>query len=305
MKALIFILIIFSVSFTEARGVQNNTFNYLLVKTDTVKRPAVAEWIKLKKDIPIGKYFKFLDSLMARYDTILDYPLTEHLLVRANPRIIDTLANTDYYRMIAKDSFVYDQRDLVVLRKNDSIQIPSYMLAMMILEDFKNTLVDINLPEYQLRIYQDSLLLFSFPIRIGQNRKRYLAFGNRVTDLKTKTGSGFIVRHERNPDFYNPVTAKQFYLTKRDDNRVTVMPQIPWIETEINGIRNGQMIHPTTNPETLEKAYSNGCIGTREADAWYIYYYAPLGTAVNIRYVLEIKNESGEIEILEDVYAKK
>ena len=52
--------------------------------------------------------------------------------------------------------------------------------------------------------------------------------------------------------------------------KVTKLPQIPFIETEINGIRNGQLIHPTTNPETLNKAYSNGCIGTKEADAWVI-----------------------------------
>jgi L,D-transpeptidase ErfK/SrfK len=174
-----------------------------------------------------------------------------------------------------------------------------------ILKDFKHTTLDINLPEFRLRIYRDSTLVYSFPIRIGQNRKRYLAFGNRVTDLRTKTGTGFIVRHERNPDFYNPVTGKRFYVTKRDDQKVTLMPQIPWIETEINGIRNGQMIHPTTNPETLERAYSNGCIGTRESDAWYIYYYAAVGTAIHIRYDLELKNEKGDTEILDDIYDLK
>ncbi len=57
---------------------------------------------------------------------------------------------------------------------------------------------------------------------------------------------------------------KQFFTTKRDDEKRTFMPLIPWIETEINGIRNGQMIHPTTNPKTLGKAYSNGCIRVRE-----------------------------------------
>ena len=80
------------------------------------------------------------------------------------------------------------------------------------------------------------------------------------------------------------------------------MPVIPWIETEINGIRNGQMIHPTTNPETLGKAYSNGCIGVSESDAWIIYYHAPLNTALQIRYDLIILDEKGEKRELEDIY---
>ena len=80
------------------------------------------------------------------------------------------------------------------------------------------------------------------------------------------------------------------------------MPQIPWIETEINGIRNGQMIHPTTNPKSLGKAYSNGCIGTKEADAWVIYYHAPLGTKVKIRYDLETYEEGMVISVLKDIY---
>lgn len=80
------------------------------------------------------------------------------------------------------------------------------------------------------------------------------------------------------------------------------MPQIPWIETEINGIRNGQMIHPTTYPRTLGKATSNGCIGARESDAWVINYYAPLETAIAIRYDLEITKANGNKVKLKDIY---
>jgi len=80
------------------------------------------------------------------------------------------------------------------------------------------------------------------------------------------------------------------------------LPQIPFLETEINGMRNGQLIHPTTNPITLEKAYSNGCIGTKEADAWVIYYYAPVGTKIAIRYDLNIKDSMGKKIVLKDIY---
>jgi L,D-transpeptidase ErfK/SrfK len=243
-----------------------------------------------------------MDSVTVAYDSLVSYPLTEHLLVHANPWIIDTLANTDYYRMIQRDSFVYDQGDCVVLREGDSLKIPDSGSASDILKKFQNTYIDINIPEFSLRIYRDSTELFSFPIRVGQNRKRYLAMGDRVTDLRTKTGSGTIVRHAKDPDFYNPTTGKQFHLTKRDDDKTTLMPQIPWIETEINGVRNGQMIHPTTNPETLGKAYSNGCIGTKEADAWVIYYYAPIGTKIHIRYELKTKAVDGSEIELKDIY---
>jgi L,D-transpeptidase ErfK/SrfK len=94
-------------------------------------------------------------------------------------------------------------------------------------------------------------------------------------------------------------------VTKRDDNRVTKLPQIPFIETEINGIRNGQLIHPTTNAATLGKVYSNGCIGTNEADAWVIYYYAPIETKIKIRYDLNVVDASGDSIVLKDIYNKK
>ncbi|MBC8766741.1 L,D-transpeptidase [Arenibacter sp. BSSL-BM3] len=254
------------------------------------------------RDITVGHYFKFMDSLANKNDSLVPYTLSEHTLVRANPWIMDTLANTDYYRQMARGSFVYDQRKMIVLKANDSLLIPDADAGQNLIRNIENTWIDVNIPEYKLRIYQDSLLLYTFPIRVGQHRKRYLAMGDRVTDLRTKTGKGKIVRLERNPNFYNPVTGKRFYVTKRDDKKTTIMPIIPWIETEINGIRNGQMIHPTTNPVSLGKAYSNGCIGVTEADAWIIYYHAPLNTPIQIRYDLTILDDNGEKQELEDIY---
>jgi len=137
---------------------------------------------------------------------------------------------------------------------------------------------------------------------VGRNEKKYLKMGDRITDLKTKKGKGKIVAHVKDPDYYNPVNGHQYYVTRRDDLKVTKLPQIPWIETEINGIRYGQLIHPTTNPKTLKKAYSNGCIGTSESDAWIIYYNAPIGTNINIRYDLNVVNHNGENIVLKDIY---
>ena len=73
----------------------------------------------------------------------------------------------------------------------------------------------------------------------------------------------------------------------------------------VDGQRLGDLIHPTTNPKTLSKAYSNGCVGLKEADAWYVYYYAPLGTRVVFRYELRPVREEGDTLTLRDIYRGK
>lgn len=257
------------------------------------------------KPVTIENYFEFLDSIVTTYHALTSYKLTEHLLVRANPWIIENLKNTDYYILKAKDSFVYNQKKMIVFRKGDLIVFPDSIKANEILKAFEKTYIDINIPEYKLRIIEDSTELYKFPIRVGRPEWKYLKMADRITDLKTKTGSGYIINHVRNPDYYNPVNGRQYFVTRRDDNKITALPQIPFLETEINGIRNGQLIHPTTNPITLEKAYSNGCIGTKETDAWVIYYYAPIGTKITIRYDLNIKDSLGEKRVLKDIYNYK
>ncbi len=252
--------------------------------------------------IRIERYFSFMDSLVDALRPITHYPVSEHVLIAYNSWILDTLVNTDYYRMMKKDSFVYDQRKMIVLKPKDSIFIPDSTEAHSIIKSFGNTRIDINLPEYKLRIYEDSMLLSTYPIRIGQNKTKYLKMGDRLTDLKTKQGKGRIIGFRKNPDFYNPKTGKRFFVTRRDDGETTLMPQIPWIVTEIGGLKNGQLIHPTTNPKTLGKAYSNGCIGVKESDAWLIYYQCPIGTEINIRYDLKIVDESGTEILLKDIY---
>lgn len=260
------------------------------------------EWVRVTKDVRIAGYFQYVDSLVDAWVNRVPYPLSEHLLVQANPWIIEKLANTDYYRMMARDTFVYDQRRIRLLKKGDSLLIPGAEKASRILQNQHLTFLDVNIPEFTLRIYQDSLLLNTFPVRVGQNRSRFLKTAGRITDLRTKTGQGIIVAHNRFPDFYNPVDGKRFYLTKRDDGKTTVMPQIPWMDTSINGLRHGQMIHPTTNPETLGRAYSNGCIGLGEAASWIVYYHAPVGTRIRIRYDLRITDSTGKEQRLPDIY---
>lgn len=284
-----------------------NYQNNQIVLLDNSKNTSLTNVFQLKtivveKAITIENYFQFIDSIVEKYNSITSYELNEHLLVRANPWIIDTLKNTDYYIRKDKGQFVENQKKIVVLHKGDSIYLPDLAIVTRINKSFQNTIIDINIPEYKLRIYEDSTMLYEFLVRVGRDEKKYLKMAGRILDLKTKTGLGKIVRHIRNPDYYNPVNGKRYFVTRRDDNEITKLPQIPFLETEINGVRNGQLIHPTTNPVTLGRSYSNGCIGTDEADAWVIYYYAPMNTKINIRYDLNVYNENEEEIILNDIY---
>ncbi|MCB0548628.1 MAG: L,D-transpeptidase [Phaeodactylibacter sp.] len=263
---------------------------------------APARVLILERNVKIRDYFAFLDSIVACEDTLVPYPLTEHLLVRANPWIIDSLANTDYYRMMERDSFVYDQESLVILRRGDTLLLPGPEKAGELLERMAATLVDVNIPEFRLRVIEAGDTLYTFPVRVGRNQRKYLALAGTAVDLRTRPGKGKIVRASRYPLFLDPSTGQRFTHTRRDDGRTTLMPLIPWIEPELDGHRYGQLIHPTTNPKTLNKAYSNGCIGIKEADAWYVYYYAPVGTSVHVHYNLTIWGEDGEKITLKDIY---
>lgn len=284
------------------------------VKQDTVFTDTVSEKKEVKKqlytsaftkDIKVKEYFKTVDSIVDFYCQTIGYTLTEHILINANPRIIDTLASFDYYLKMKDSIFVYDQKELVVLHKGDSLLIPDSAQTKAIEAKLKSVVIDVNIPEYKLRIIEGLDTLYSFPVRVGANKEKYLETAGRIVNLKTKLGKGEMVRLERNPWYVNPATGKRYYGTNRDDKRYTMMPLIPWMEPSINGIRHGDLIHPTTNPETLGKAYSHGCIGLNESDAWRVYYSAPLGTTVVFRYDLKVRGENGDTILLEDIYGKK
>jgi len=81
-----------------------------LIKSNTFLFHDFSDTLIVSNNVVVENYFQFIDSIVKRYDYLTSYKLTEHLLVRANPWIIDTFRNTDYYRMMALDSFVYNQK---------------------------------------------------------------------------------------------------------------------------------------------------------------------------------------------------
>lgn len=260
------------------------------------------ETIRVNKDIPIKHYFKWMDSVVFGLNATHNYATNEYILVHNNHWILDTLSKTDYYYLKEKGIFNEDSQYLLALRKNQVLIVPDSLQTERIKSQLDNTYLDLNIPEFKMRIIQNGQALYKFPVRVGQNSTRFLAMANREVDLRTKPGVGTIIRVNKQPAFINPKDNHRYHSTRRDDGMVTKLPAIPWIEPAINGVSLGQLIHPTTNLETLEKAYSNGCVGLRESDAWIVYYYAPVGTKVVFRYDLKGKDEAGNTVEFNNIY---
>lgn len=268
----------------------------------SVKGDSMPLFVEINRDIRIKDYFQFIDSLAKSISKNSKLNVSEYLIVHANPWILDSLKNSDYYVLKGRGTFQYDQREHVILRRGDRLVIPSTNSIADIDNKLGSTILDVNIPEYKLRIIRSNDTILTCKVRVGKAMIKYLGVVGHDVNLQTPVGIGEIIRIERNPDYINPDDGKRYDSTARDDGRYTKMPIIPWIEPSINGIRYGDMIHATTNPGTLGKAYSHGCIGTTESDAWTIYYNSPIGTKVIFRYDLLVKDKKGNRVKLEDVY---
>ena len=79
-------------SCTHTQLVENKT----IAQRDTVVQPILyADMVIVSYNVEVGKYFHFTDSLVKTYTPSVNYPLTEHLLMRANSWVIDSLVETD------------------------------------------------------------------------------------------------------------------------------------------------------------------------------------------------------------------
>jgi hypothetical protein len=249
-----------------------------------------------------GSYLDFMDSLGRTLTDSLQYRCDEYVLVHTNPWLLDSLRRQDYYIRKEAGEFVIDQKQLVVFRPGDSLRIPTKEQSEAIVNWLSRLCVDVNIPEYTLRIYEGSRVLHECPVRVGKNERKFLSLAGHEVSLRTPVGEGTIVRIARDPWYINPVDGHRYHSTRRDDGRYTALPRIPFLEPEINHRRSGALIHPTTNRSTLGKAISNGCVGLSEADAWTVYYHSPLGTCVRFRYDLMVRDSLGQQVRLGDVY---
>lgn len=273
-----------------------------VVEVSKEEKPIVPIEITINEDVPIHSYFKWMDSIVANHNQTHNYAIDEYLIVHHNKWIIDTLANTDYYYLMDKGIFNEDSQALIALKKDQVLIIPDSLETQNLTEQLNNTYLELNIPEFRLRIIQDEKEIYKFPVRVGKVGKRYMAMAKGNVDMRTKTGIGEIIRVNKEPTFANPVTNSKYKKTVRDDGKVTALPAIPWLEPAINGVRVGQLIHPTTNLGTLGRASSNGCIGLRESHSWIVYYHAPLGTKIVSKYELHGTDDEGEAVKFKDIY---
>lgn len=259
----------------------------------------------LPKAVNHKNYLDFMDELVQEINGIWKDYLDEYDLVQYNPWLMEQLAATDYYRLREQGTLIRNLDTIRIFAEGDTLFIPGREQLNRLDTLRKYTRLEVNIPEFALRILRQDSILFEFPVRVGRNQARFLAMANQEVDMKTRTGEGHIVRVNKEPLFINPLDNHRYEQTVRDDGVVTTLPHVPWLIPEVNGIEHGQLIHPTTNPETLGKAVSNGCIGTRESDAWYIYYHAPPGTPIKIQYLLERITPEGDTLQFKDIYNRK
>ena len=271
--------------------------------TPTISKPVIIQkFHPINEVVTAGEYFDFIDDLVPHLDSTNIQDLDEYVVMRANPWLIDRLANTDYYVTAATGEFVEDPKAIEILQPGEKLLIPNAEQVKEIRERMAATVIDVNIPEFKLWIKEGDAIVHEAEVRVGKNTQRFLAMAGRDVDLRTHPGVGTITRIARDPAYINPRNNKRYSVTRRDDGKVTKMPRIPWLEPTIDGRRLGQLIHPTTNVGTLGKAYSNGCVGTSEATGWYLYFHAPLGTKVLFRYDLEVIEEQGDTIRLKDIY---
>lgn len=264
----------------------------------------VSHFVEVSEDVAVDHYFETMDSLCSAIDSAFGIQLSEYELVYANRWILDTLISFDYYTAKEQGRIIDDQKKCIALRAGDELRVPNPFELDSIRAKLNSVLIDVNIPEFTLRIWQHDSLIHACPVRVGKNQRKFLALARHEVNLRTPIGEGNIVRIERNPLYINPVDGHRYKTTRRDDGRYTQLPRIPFLEPEINGIRSGALMHPTTNRSTLGKAVSNGCVGLSEADAWMVYYHAPLGTRVRFRYELEVADSTGQHRTLDDIYQK-
>lgn len=142
--------------------------------------------------------------------------------------------------------------------------------------------IDINIPEYKLRLYKDGVLVSTYPIAVGKSITPSI-----LGDFKIAT----IVK---NPTWY-----------PQGKDPVPPGPDNPlgpwWLGLDYPGYG----IHGNNAPDSIGKAQSKGCIRMRNADVEYLASKVQKGTPVRLRYEPLIASFEGDIfkvAVYEDLY---
>jgi hypothetical protein len=150
-------------------------------------------------------------------------------------------------------------------------------------EDGKDYEIYVNIPSFTLRLISGGVCEKKYKIRVGKPAtKTITGIGSITRKFQTSyfryasgPQQGEIIRYSNIRNTYNGKIVKRIKIP---------YDKIRGLELEINGEVTGQIIHATTNPETLGHACSSGCVGMSIEDMLDLYGRVKPGTKVLIEY---------------------
>ncbi len=161
----------------------------------------------------------------------------------------------------------------------------------------------INIPSFTLKLISGGECEKKYKIRVGKLASKTITGVGSVTK-KFKTSyfryssgeqKGEIIRYSNIRNSFNGKIVKRIKIP---------YDKIKGLELEINGVVTGQIIHATTNPETIGHACSSGCVGLCIEDMLDLYDKVKVGTKILIEYNL-VEYHDGCFYFYPDIYNYK
>lgn len=158
----------------------------------------------------------------------------------------------------------------------------------------------VNIPSFTLKLIADGVCEKKYRIRVGKpSSKTITGIGSITKKFKTSyfryasgPQKGEVIRYSNIRSSYNGKIVKRIKIP---------YDKIRGLELEINGVVTGQIIHATTNPETLGHACSSGCVGMSVEDMLDLYARVKPGTKVLIEYN-PVEYHDGIFYFYSDIY---
>lgn len=164
--------------------------------------------------------------------------------------------------------------------------------------------IEIQVPAFSVRRFEGETLTGEYRCRIGKKT------------TPTRTGSG-IISARFNPTYFRYDKGEkageiiEYSRIRRylggpvmKTIKIPYHQKIRGLELRINGTVSGQIIHSTTNPETVAHVYSSGCLGLYEDDMLALFNMTDKQTPVTILYDL-IEFDGQNFHFYRDVYNRR
>lgn len=161
--------------------------------------------------------------------------------------------------------------------------------------------LEVNLPAFSVRLLADGYVEREWRCRIGKRETRTLT-GDGIVSRVFKPAYFRYDKGEKAGEVIVKSTVRRY--VGGPELRVIDIPyaeRMRGLELELDGRVSGQIIHSTTNPETIGHVTSNGCVGMYEADMLELFDLAGAGTPVRVVYRL-VEYDGRNLLFYRDVY---